>query len=83
MKRLLRYILLVCLLPDIGMVAAAPSDSRFFGTYCGDARVRHCVRYRWWLFGWHYGTKCKNIQFRNIRAKLKHFQTPQGGAGQR
>ena len=79
MKRLLRYTLLACLLPDIGMAAAAPSDSRFFGTYCGDATVRHCVRYRWWLFGWHYGTKCKNIQFRNIRAELKHFQTPQGG----
>ncbi len=78
MKRF-RYAMVPILLVLGHALAFAVEDPRFFGTYCGDATVKHCVKYKYWFFGWHYGTKCKNIQFKNIKAKLDHVTTAKGG----
>jgi PKD domain len=53
----------------------AASDSRFFGSYCGDARIQGCVRYKICsIFGWPcvHRTICRELQITNIRAQVLH-----------
>lgn len=65
----------------IAELHAAPSDPRFFGTYCGDAEIRHCVKVRVTFLGFTVDerTECKTLDLRNIRARLDHIETPRGG----
>ena len=74
-----RYATVPILLLLSHALAAAADDPRFFGTYCGDSTVKHCVKFKYWFFGWRYKTKCRNIQFKNIKAKPNHVSTAKGG----
>lgn len=69
-----------------GMIAlstasADVNDPRFFGTYCGDASVQHCVRYKVKVLGVtvREGRRCEDIELKDIEAKLEHRNTAHGG----
>jgi hypothetical protein len=61
--------------------AGPPADSRFFGTYCGDADIRVCVTVRVTFLGFQIDERreCRTVELRNVRAQLDHLDTPQGG----
>ena len=81
MKKLL-YILICVLFAHAGELrAAAPSDPRFFGTYCGDATVEHCAKVKIKIAGITVDTRtvCKDINLNNIRTELNYVETVKGG----
>ena len=50
-------------------------DPRFFGTYCGETTMRFCAR-----VGLVFKrTRCKNVEVRDIEARLGHLATAGGG----
>lgn len=61
--------------------AASASDPRFFGTYCGDAAVEHCVTVKVKFLGITIDTRtvCKTINLEDIRTKLNYSETVKGG----
>jgi PKD repeat protein len=61
----------------------AASDSRFFGSYCGNARVHGCVTYQvCTIFGWpcYQTTICRDVDITNIRAQVL-YREPQPQSG--
>src|SRR5215471_17306361 len=74
--KLLTALILPCLTVQ---QSVAGSDSRFFGSYCGDARVQGCVTYEICsIFGWpcFQKTICRNVDITNIRAQVL-YKEPQ------
>lgn len=74
-------VLVVLLFVMAGAATGAPVDPRFFGTYCGEADIEHCVTVRVQVLGVTVATRrqCRTIALRRIRARLEHIDTPAGG----
>ena len=74
-------IIYTCAWSAVNGHAATTSDPRFFGTYCGDAAVEHCVTVKVKFLGITIDTRtvCKTINLTDIRTKLNYTETAKGG----
>lgn len=81
MRRAIGALLAVALLGASDTGAEPPADSRFFGTYCGNISIRHCVTVRVTFLGITIDERreCRTVELRNVRAHLNHLETSQGG----
>jgi hypothetical protein len=77
------FCLLICMsfLLSHDLSTASTSDSRFFGTYCGDAPVEHCVTVKVKFLGITVDTRtvCKTVNIEDIKVKLNYRDTVKGG----
>lgn len=82
MKKFICFMLIcICVWAASKGYTAVSSDPRFFGTYCGNAAVEHCVKVKVKFFGITVDTRtvCKTINLTGIRTKLNYTETAKGG----